>query len=47
MTDENKLVFTKVASVSLVSLTLAIISFVAIVLIVIRGMSRRRPTDMC
>jgi hypothetical protein len=34
MTDENKLVFTKVASVSLVSLTLAIISFVAIVLIV-------------
>lgn len=34
MTDENKLVFTKVASVSLVSLTLAIISFAAIVLIV-------------
>ena len=34
MTDENKLVFTKVASVSLVSLTLAIISFAAIVLLV-------------
>jgi len=33
MTDENKLVFTKVASVSLVSLTLAIVSFVAIVLL--------------